>query len=61
MSAVEIYEVQVPDLSPPTTTEEFLVDSSCPMDATATRRAREWSPEEKLALLRDFIQRKYGL
>lgn len=60
MSAVEAYEVEALDLSTQRTTEGFLF-TAFPGEPTMTRRSREWSPEEKLALLRDLLKRKYGL
>jgi hypothetical protein len=61
MSAVKMYDVGPPELSTQRITEEFHFDNTSLNDLALTRRSREWSSEEKLAILRDFLKRKYGL
>jgi len=61
MSTTKIHDAGPPELSTRRTTEEFQIDNTSPSDLSLTRRSREWSSEEKLALLRDLINRKYGL
>ncbi|MGO9116454.1 MAG: hypothetical protein ACLQPD_02465 [Desulfomonilaceae bacterium] len=61
MSRNKIHNVGPPELSTETTTEEFQIDNITSTDITLTSRSRERSPEEKLAILRKFIKRKYSL
>ena len=61
MSRNRIHNVGPPELSTETTTEEFQIDNITSTDITLTSRSREQSPEEKLAILRKFIKRKYSL
>jgi len=61
MSSTKIHNVGPPDLSTERTTEEFQIDNIPPTDLIVSRRSNELSAEEKLALLRRLIKRKYAL
>jgi len=61
MSAENIHDVGPPQDSIQRTTEEFHLDNTTPSGLTLTKRFPERSPEEKLALLQDLINRKYAL
>jgi hypothetical protein len=61
MSSNRIHNVGPPELCTERTTEEFQIDSIAPTDLTPKSRSSEWSAEEKLAILRKFIKRKYAL
>ena len=62
MSAENINDVGPPEHLTRRTTKEGHLDNNTPSsDLTFTKRFPERSPEEKLALLRDLINRKYAL
>ena len=61
MSRNRIHNVGPPELSTERTTEEFQIDNIPSTDITLASRSRERSAEEKLAILRKFIKRKYAL
>ena len=61
MSAENIHDVGPPEHLTQRTTKEGHLDNNTPRDLTLTKRFPERSPEEKLALLQDLINRKYAL
>lgn len=61
MSALRIDYVGEPRLSAQRATKEFHFDNTPPKDLTVSRGSYELSSEEKLAVLRDFLKKKYGL
>ena len=61
MSAENIHDVGPPEHLTHRTTKEGLRDNSTLSDVTLTKGFPERSSEEKLALLRALIKRKYAL
>ena len=61
MSAENIHDVGPPEHLTQRSTTEGHLDNNTPRDLTLTKRFPARSPEEKLALLQDLINRKYAL
>jgi hypothetical protein len=61
MSAENIHDVGPPEGSTHGTAEEFHLENISSTERSLTKNFPERSPEEKLALLRDFLRRKYAL